>query len=174
MFQPKGKGSPFCNLSGKTAEVRWLGKPLLDAWEFHMDNNNRMHRVIRLLLRLSIQMEQILEDNVVEHFLPDDVQKEFERMAWCYCQAISTLGRHYHPLHYPVFDFTTKFHYLLHIAKLSKYTNPRRVWCYSEEDMMDKCKKLSRGCINGTGPALVTSKAMKKYVHGMGILFLDH
>eukprot|EP00972_Heterocapsa_arctica_P103454 15245690-Heterocapsa_arctica.AAC.1 len=49
-------------LKGKAQEVKDLGPVLLVIWEKHMNPKLRIHRLIRILLELSVRLETIIDD----------------------------------------------------------------------------------------------------------------
>jgi len=163
-----GTVNDFPCLKGKANEIRHIGKPLLKAFEVHMNKDSAVDKQILVALKLSVRFETLLDENQMEYVLPDKAHKEFVKVTFGFCQVYSAIAHHFHSRKVPLFNFTIKFHLLLHVALVSKWVNPRKVWCYAGEDMMDKIKHVVMSCVAGTGPQLVISKCMKKYVTGMG------
>ena len=157
----------FPKLKGKAAEINHITKPLLAVWTRHMDHGNTQHRQIKLALQLSCRFDQILAEHKAEYVIRNPYHDELVKCAFGMNQALTSLGNFYHAKHHVVFNMTLKNHYLNHIALMSRYINPSRVWCYSGEDMMDKCKKVVRACLSGTPTAIVVPKAIRKYSIGL-------
>ena len=169
MFRRAASGFP--KLHGKAAECRHLGKPLLKAWAVHMDQNSDAHRYIKLALQLSVKFEDILDANLDPDcfVLPPKSQRDLLNTTVGFNQAVTALGHHFHTgLNESLFNFTVKNHYLLHVAMLAKYGNPRKLWCYAGEDFMHKAKELIAHSVSGTPHYLVPTKVAKKYIAGLG------
>ena len=47
--------------------------------------------------------------------------------------------------------------------------NPRRVWCYGGEDMMQLVKRIAAGSLADSDAAAVLTKVVRKYAHGLGL-----
>jgi len=137
--------------------------------KFH-DPLDRIHRQIILAIKMSILMDKCLDDNASEPKLPAEEAETFAKAAWAFCQLITTVGQHYRSQTPPMalFNYTIKYHYLLHIAEASQYFNPRWCWCYQGEDLMNKTKNLLKSCMVANKPIPAVNKAMTKYTFGMG------
>eukprot|EP00973_Karenia_brevis_P082154 11389536-Karenia_brevis.AAC.1 len=49
----------WCKLKGRAVFIKNLGKPLLVVWEKYMDPACEHHKLIRKILKKSIEMEEI-------------------------------------------------------------------------------------------------------------------
>ena len=86
-----------------------------------------------------------------------------------FCQICTGLVRHFHGLRMPVFHYTLKHHYCLHIALSTKYLNPWHAECSSGEDYMKFAKRLVRGCMYGNRIYKVANVAVQKYIYGFTV-----
>ena len=63
-----------------------------------------------------------------------------------------------------------KFHYMLELMLVSRYTNPLYGSCYSGEEMMGVVRKLVASCANGARPEVAANTALKKYTRGLAFM----
>lgn len=164
MYAPDGE---FPRLKGKAAEVRHLGRVLLEVFRAHCDTSQRAHRQCLLALQFSVRMESILDEHARDFVWPPEVAAEFLGAAHRFLALQTALGRQYHPQGVLLFSTTIKSHYLLHIGLLARHLNPRVAWCYAGEDLMHKVRVLVSAAQSGTGPALVPTKVLRKYLWGL-------
>ena len=115
----------FPKLKGKAAELRHFGPALLEAFTAFMDEASHQHKAVKLMLVLCQKLENILDECVDCYRMPVVTATEFEKCAWGIAQLNTSLANFCHPQHIILFNHTVKFHYLLHIGLLSRYTNPR-------------------------------------------------
>ena len=160
----------FPKMKTKAAETKDLTRPLLHCWNKWMDRTDKQHKQVRLMLQMVEKIEGVLEDNKSDYKLPDDVYAEFRKSCQGLVQINATLGHHYHSQKMMLFHCTIKWHYVLHLALLSRYENPRFGSCYTGECMMQVAKTLVQSCHLGSPPHLVVNKVMRKYAHGLGML----
>jgi hypothetical protein len=160
--------SGFPKLKGSAAAVRHIGKPLLHTFEQHMDPSNDDRRRILLGLRMSTRFEDILSDSSHLFKLPDAAHRDLVDTTLAFLNIVTSLGNSFHSRGELYFNFTVKFHYLIHIALSSKHLNPVAVWCYGGEGFMQVVKKLVISSQSGTKPALVANKVLAKYAQGIG------
>ena len=166
MFAESASGFPI--LRGKAAEVRNIGKPLLKVFVQHMNPKLRSHKNIKLAMQLSTRFEDILDEHEDEWVLPPAGQDELLKCAVGFCQACTAIGHEFHDRqHKSLFNFTIKFHYLIHIALMAKFCNPRKLWCYAGEDLMQRGRQIIQYSVRGTPYWLVCTKVMKKYIVGL-------
>jgi hypothetical protein len=157
----------FPKLKAKAANVRAFGQILLTIWEDNMDVANPVHRQIRLALKLSARLEELIEVEHREHHMDDGVQAEFAACIQNLANLVTSLANHYHGQGRKVFHFTIKMHSLMHFSEIAKYQHPRSTWCYSGEGFMQVCKKIAISCIHGSKQQLVSKKATKKFYEGI-------
>ena len=165
MFAPAAGRFPV--LKGKAAEVRSLARPLLKVWEAKMDVSDRQHRLVRLALHSSAELENILDQHSSEYRLSGESSEAFRKLCWSYAACVSALGQYFHLKGIWLFHFTIKTHYLIHCGLDCEELSPRVGWCYSGEDMMSKVKLLVQGSCRGTSAQKLVSKVMFKYMVGM-------
>ena len=60
-------------------------------------------------------------------------------------------------------NFTQKNHHMLHSAKLAEHINPRLVWCFRGEDMMQKMQTLAKSCVRRLNGAAASIKIANRY-----------
>ena len=65
----KKKGFP--KLRGKAAEIKAFGPALLHLWKTHMNSELGVHRSIKIMLELNVEMERIISDNKEFVALPE-------------------------------------------------------------------------------------------------------
>jgi hypothetical protein len=164
--------SKFPYLKGKAAELRHFGKALQYAFSKYMIPDNKQHKEVKLMLDICNSIEAVLDKHATSYRLPDGDAKMFEQACWDFVALDTALANFYHPQHILLFNFTPKFHYILHIGLVSRYINPRLGWCYSGEDFMQKIKQIVQASHSGAGPQTVVSKAILKYVQGLSLSFV--
>ena len=93
------------------------------------------HRFILLAFDQSIHIDTILARNLSLYTLPMADGVKLKAECFGFCQNITALMKLFHPT-VPVFPYTLKKHYLLHIAKVAEYMNPSLASCAEGEDLM--------------------------------------
>ena len=64
--------------------------------------------------------------------------------------ALSTaISNHFHRQGTLLFNWTIKWHYLMHLADIAEYMNPRLAWNYQGEDLMHRVKVLVQASHSG-------------------------
>ena len=155
----------FPLLKGRAQQIKTLGLALLHAFEELMDRDNQVHRWIRLGLRHSIAMDDILDGSQGSFKFSQADAAAFVDHTYNFLALLTALRTHYGPQ--PLFHITIKAHYLIHIAIMSKYINPRLGWCYTGEDFVGRLRKVIAICLRGTPPRYAVSKTIIRYCHGM-------
>lgn len=171
MFVRQGR---FPKLRGKAAEVRHLAIPLAALWKHYMNDNILLHRQIHLLLRLNIQFEKLIDDFRDSYALPEHAANALTDCAFSMMQICTQCAEHFLDDGIPLFDLTSKSHFVVHIAMLSRHVNPRLTWCFRGEDMMRKVQELLQSCVRGNHGALVFRKMISHYRLGLHLLFDSH
>ena len=162
------ENEPFPCLKGKAAEIRHLGPALLSAFQENMNHADQIQRQVALALKLVCRMEELVDENKEFYKWPQDVAQEFEKCTVTFCKLSTAVGNHLHVRGIMLFNYTIKYHYLLHIGLLCHHMNPVLAWCYQGEDMMKIVKGLIQSCHNGSAPHLAVVKTMTKCVNGLG------
>lgn len=132
-----------------------------------MRAEDAQHKQVRLALRASCAVEQVLDAHPRDVRLPEGAANEFHRAVQAFLVCANALTVHYAALGEKRFNFTIKFHYLAHAAEQARSLNPRLGWCYAGEDYMAKVKRVAASCLRGTAANLVSAKVAKKYTLGM-------
>ena len=171
------RANDFPLLKGKASEVRNLLRPMLDVCTAILKPDDRVHAQIVFCLQKLIVVEDILTENRSEYVLPADVAARFKRNCEEFTALNALLRRHFEGVvvnDRPVFLFhvTIKFHYVLHIADISLYMNPRLGWCYQGESLMHRVRILVQGSCHGVPAHMLGDKVMKKYCQGLAMLFV--
>ena len=109
MFSPSS-AEQFPCLKGKAAEALALGRPLLKAFENRMDVANKHHRLVRLALQSSVELEVILARTKDKFRLTGADAEQFRSHCFRYAQCVSALGTYYHGKVIWLFHFTAKMH----------------------------------------------------------------
>ena len=167
----------FPKLRGKAAEIKYFGKPLLAVWSKWMNPALVVHRRIHLMLKCNVMMEDIMSEHKNDFALPPESATKFKQTAFTMAQLQTQVAEHFlsnclHEQGQPLFDITSKTHMVLHCALLSGSINPRKTWCFTGEDMMQKGQILFASCAKGdTGPDAVC-KGMSHYRLALHLEFL--
>ena len=170
MGMVENAGGPFPSLKSKGAETRHLGKALLHVFLDHYDQASQVHRVMRSLLEVSIDLETTITNHMKEIKFPVPVAIKFLQQCSDYTQQVTFLANHFHPKGERYFNFTFKFHQLLHCGFMARYLNPARTWCYQGEDMMQRVRALICSCTRSLPQQSWCVKGMDKYNHGYAFL----
>ncbi|CAE7780475.1 unnamed protein product [Symbiodinium necroappetens] len=155
------KGYP--KLRGKAYEVRHLIRPMLDTWLFFCNSRLHVHQQISLMLKQNVLMESVLTDYKEALQFPAKAAQAFRDATTNMLLLHAAVATHFAHSGIQVFDLTSKFHLLQHIADYSEYISPRVVWCFSGEDLMRHTQKLAQSSSRGVGPCRVVGKMARKY-----------
>ena len=171
MFVPTREKIPM--LKGQAAEIKALGKPLLEIWEMKMSMTNQHHRLVRLALQACVQLDVTLDANKGHYRLIGEAEATFRRSCWSYIACVSALGNYFHRTRGEwLFHFTMKYHYIAHLGQTCSETSPRVGWCYAGEDLMQKVKMLVQSCSRGTPTQLLPNKVLERYVIALSYVAL--
>ena len=162
----------YPRLKGQSAEIRHLGPALCSIFEELMDANDFTHCMMRLGLKQSIRMEELLDDNPGMVEMPPDAAQEFRSATFQYLACLKRLQAHFINQLPPrkLSNVTIKSHYLAHGAHQALWRHPRAGWCHGGEDFMKKCKKLMARCVVGNNKERAVDKFLDHYVRGMHCL----
>jgi hypothetical protein len=161
-------------LKGRAAEVRYLNHPMLEIWRMHMDRTNMQHVQVEVGLQSSCEMEDILNAFADEIRLPSPEDDRFKTACFNYLLCSNALGHYYSQVSVPrkmLFDVVPKHHQLAHCGLCALHLNPRLCWCYSGEDFMNTCKRVTSACVRGNKGALATEKFCEMYRMGLHLQF---
>lgn len=164
----------FPKLRGKAAEVKHLGPAITALWESKMNVHVATHRKIRLMLRANCRMEELLSEHKEDWALPAGAAVEFENTCATMLLLQTQLAEHFLQEGEALFDITSKTHMLQEIALMSKCLNPRLVWAFCGEDMMQKMQQIAQSCTRGNSQGQTTIKTARHYRLGLHFLFQKH
>jgi hypothetical protein len=160
-------------LKGRAAEIRHFGPCLLQVFEQQMDADNPTHRTVRLGLKHSIRMEDIMNDHPGVLKLPDEDGVAFRKAGYNYLACLKKLERHFSGQDRKLFNVTIKAHYIAHGCDQALWIHPRVGWCYGGEDFMKKCKRLMARCVIGNKMDTASDKFHEHYIRGLHYLLTD-
>ena len=126
MFLRKS-GTP--KLRGKAGEIRHFAPAIFHLWTYHMNPDLEVHQQIKLLLKFSVQMEQLLTDNREEIAFPPDDARKFTAACSNMLSLHASVANHFAEEGTELFTLTSKCHMLQHIALLAPCLSPRLVPC---------------------------------------------
>ena len=150
----KGK---FPKLRGKAAEVKSLGPGLLSLWENKMNEHLAVHRKVCIMLKANCHLEEILAEHKDEWALPAGPAIEFEETCTTMLLLQTQLAEHFLQESEALFDITSKRYMLQEISLMAKCINPRLVWAFCGEDIMQRMQH--NGQALPTRPPLPLQKA---------------
>ena len=154
-------------LKGRAAEICALTPGIHAAFDHFMDQNDEHHRKIRLCLKYSKSLDQIIHDHKEDDALPAAVALKFKKAVFNMLILYTDINKHAASLARRLFNVTIKAHYLLHIGIGAAYLSPRLGWCYKGEDMMQKMKVLAASCVKSRSIYVVIFKMIEKYLYGL-------
>jgi hypothetical protein len=155
--------SGYPKLRGKAAEIKSFGRVLVDIFNRHHNPAIEIHREVLLMLRLNVQMEDILSEHRSQITLPPSAAAAFEEATSGHLLLYAQLAKHFAEEGLQLFDLTSKFHLLQHLSLLARHVSPRCVWCFSGEDLMSRVQLLAQSCSRGVHPLSVVSKMARHY-----------
>ena len=161
-----GKAATLPKLKGTGMQCKALNKVMPDVFEKHMDPGDFNHQRILLGLQAIRDIDNLYGKHMKDYCIPEEASKQLVDKSFFVAQVVTTLIKRLHPLRVPLFHYTIKQHYYLHIALTTQYTNPFMGDCSSGEDFMKACKKLIKGSVSGNSPGKIGSVAVEKYLKG--------
>ncbi len=170
MFERKPPQYP--KLRGKAAEIRSLAGPLLHVWDKYHNSELLVHKQILLYLKLNMEAEMLLGDFKGHFALPENAASKFEQTITSMLCILTSIAEHY--IADKFFNITQKAHFLQHISLLSKYINPRCLWCFMGEDMQKRISTLAKTCVNGLKPGQTVHKVLSRYRIALHLQFVGH
>ena len=158
MFYTPGEFGLF---KGKAAESRHFLPVLMEVCKKH-DNNSTWHRM-RLLAGSSLMdMYDVIMAGGL--FLSKDeslrVCKAYDRFLLAYNWLVNYHVRRSEM----VYNLAATFHVMWHIAQMSKWINPRAVWCYGFESFMSLVKRSAVACLAGTSLQGIGQKLLYNFL----------
>ena len=156
----------FPKLRGKAAEIKGFGPVILYLWKKVMDEEDKVHRMIRLLLTKNLELDTILDAHPTSmgYFcLPPTEAEKFKKTMFSVGQLHKQLSEHFTAKEIRVFNFTAKSHMLMHLGLLSKYIHPKLGWCFQGEGFMRTVQTLLQSCVRGNHAVQAMAKATVHY-----------
>ena len=174
----QSESSKLPYLKGNGYALKQMTKALQTVFELHVAKARPMGRLTRasvvsgnnlitLSFKYSIAIDTLLDRNIDSNKLDDADSKALVSATFGFAQTQTALIKLFHPVA-PVFHYTLKKHYLLHIALVSKYINPNMASCCEGEDMMKLVKRLIQSSSSGNTPHGCAQKAMARYCKALG------
>ena len=160
-------------LKGKAMEVCCLVPVLHKVWLRFYNRQLEVHRKIELVLRTSAHLDAILEEHAAEFVLPEEAAADFKSTGHVHLSMFYELKAHFANESGSLFQLTQKGHYVMHCCLRGDEMNPRRVWCYSGEDFMGKCRDLAASSSRGNVLWQVSQKMVKKYLRALDLTLTD-
>lgn len=162
------KKKDYPKMRGKASEIKCLAKPIAALWGKFMNKNLKMHKLVNLMLKLSVKMNDIVDANKNCHAYPPEVAENFIHSAFSFGQ-LQLQAMEYFAAEPDVkaFNLTSKTHALLHIALMSKHQNPSKVWCFRGEDFMARVRRNAANCVAGNSATQATIKMVAHYRIGL-------
>ena len=121
-----------------------------------------LHQQIYLMLKPNVQLETTLTQYKDAIAFPAAIAQQLKEAAFGMCRLQGQIANHFVEVAsetgVKLFDITSKAHMLLHCAMMSKYINPKVVWCFSGEDFMHKHQTLAMACVRGLNGAQASVK----------------
>ena len=157
------KNDGYPKLRGKAAEVKSLGPALLSAWQQWQNPNLDVHKKIGIMLKLNVKMEAIIEEHKDAFSLPAEAAATFREAGFSMFQVQNSLAKHYlGDAEAKLFCITTKSHMVMHVIDFAEHINPRLVWCFTGEDMMQHQRPLAQAsCPGNKGDSAMLKLAIK-------------
>ena len=133
----------------------------------YMDASRPEHRDILHGLEASAKIDSILGRYRNEPRIPLPDRAILPRACFTYVQSQAALVRHYHP-GTPLFNVTTKSHYVLHIGMIAHYINPGYGAVWRGEDMMRVVRSIVSASSVGNSVTQAQVSSMDRYSRAIG------
>ena len=158
--------------------MRHFGKPLLDVFDKYRKlapDRRLLHAQIRLLLKKSVELEVIIDDNKEFYRWPTPVCEQFLQSTFDLLELQRAVSNFFHNQEPAIalFHTTIKSHMQLHVALYSFGINPIMVWNFMGEDFMKRMKTLAQQNTSATPWLKVNAKMVDQYCRGMDFFLLD-
>ena len=148
----KKKGLPC--LRGRAAEVKHFGKALESTWRKHMNPNLEIHQKVALMLKMNNQVETLLDKHKGKFRVPQPDALSLETNAFAAMQLQQELRQFFADADQPLFNVTSKSHFLLHSVMSAVFMHPHLSWCYRGEDFMRLWQRLGKNSVRGRSAPL--------------------
>ena len=165
------KSSP--KLKGKAAEGKDMVPVLHKVWLKYFNPALEVHRNIEIVLRTGAHMDKLVEQNRHLFALPPREAADLIATGFAHLGTFWKLRQHFAEEDYPLFQLTSKGHYLMHMCLLSSSINPALAWAYTGEDFMGKCRDLALSCAKGSNMWAVSNKMSNKWLIAMHLTWSE-
>ena len=158
--------SGVIKLRGKAAELKGFSGAILHIWQQYMNPTLDIHKKIKLMLKLNLKMEEMMDLYTDQIKFPAASAQKFVEFGFAMFQLQKDINNHFNAdpdCNKQLFSLTGKIHMVLHSCLLSDRINPKLVWCFMGEDFMRKVQKLGESCVRGNKTAAVSQKMMMHY-----------
>ena len=132
-----------------------------------VDPTNNLHATIAYMIDESLNINTILEQHAAAYRMEPPHCHHFRDACFEYCKAITACCNLCHP-RAPLFHFTLKSHYLLHLGVIARYVCPCLGDCSEGEDLMKVAKRLIASSARSNTFAGSCKTAMSKYCRALG------
>ena len=153
-------------LKGKAGKIKSFGRALVGVFPQLMNPSDPKHHLVLKGLTLSVRIDTIMRQYAAAYRYPQDIAEEFEACCFDYCRAMVTLIKAYHTAEPPIplFNYTIKAHYVMHLGLCARYTNPSFGSCYQGETLMLTCRTLFQASCDGSAALAACNTVMYRFV----------
>ncbi|CAJ1456300.1 unnamed protein product, partial [Effrenium voratum] len=154
-----GDGVPVVGMLLEVKGTGWhFGAALHALWNAHMNPHLILHRRINLMLQLNCQLENMITEYKDDFAFPPGPAEDFENTCTTMLQLQTQVAEHFLEEGIAYFDVTSKCHMLQELAILARHINPRLIWVFCGEDMMQKMQQVAQSCTRGNTPGQTNLK----------------
>jgi len=169
-----GKKAASAKLRGTAAEVKCIIPVLHAIWKkYSKGKYPEIEQNVELALRTSAEMDSLLAATGEEFVVPPDEASTLLAHAITHYNAFWELREHFADDDFPLFQLTSKGHYVVHACILASSLHPRLAWAYTGEDFMGKIRTLAQSCAKGVSWWEASNKVQLKWLVAMHLLFTD-
>ena len=153
------KANQFPCLKGRGSCIKDFGIVLGKFFEQHMRDRREgdhrgtvvaakesVRRWVLWSLQVSNKLNRTLDNHSHDAALPESVAVKFEADTFRLCGLVTLLGEAFHPAGVALYNYTIKWHYLLHVGLIARYQNPMMGACFQGKQMMRIVEKLVASC----------------------------
>ena len=160
MFKRKSRAH---KLRSKGAESKGFTRALLEAWLYFAPQNIQVHKKITLILKLNLQMENILQAYRIEMLLPHKEAEQFKLAIFGMYQLQLQIHEHFKARgSQNPFNMTPKCHFLCHIVTFSSIISPKWVWYFLGKDQIKRMVIVARICSKRMASIQVIVKMLRR------------
>ena len=131
-----------------------------------------VHRRVLSVLKLQVQIQEVLHDHSEETFLPANVSQRFTSLVNTFLKEYTLLVNWADGQNKPLFPCSVKFHYIHHLGARVAFLNSRKGTTMVDEDFVGQRKHLVVACAQGTEAHVVPLKFSERYCWGKRIIMV--